>query len=265
MSIFRRNTQIEKIRSDVGALEARRGALQKQHTTAEAKLAVARAAARDRIIAGDDNVDDAAVVEAERRLAALDDALAEIDVRLENESAALAKAEDAKAREHEAKAREAAAVKIEALAVRLERGLAEVVSIASEIRDSVPGCLEVHLYEDGFGRLGRLNPQKIINACISEGLFAIAPDLFALKGKDGIGSYWMASLDFAPLRPDGNISAFIPKRVDVSFRHVSGSIEASIVEPLRRSASLIRNGELPADAPATPGPQRARIHDERAE
>jgi len=264
MSIFKRNNPIEKLRADISGLEARRASLQQQRTSADVSLETARSTARDALIAGDDVVDDGAVIAAERRVRAIDDALAEIARRVEDANAALAEAEDTKAREDEAKSREAAAAKVEQIAVKLERAIGDVAALAGELREALPACLDVHEYREYWGDAGALSPDALVRTCVGEGLFAAAPQLFDLSGREAIGQFYEARMPLLARRPDGTLSALFPKESAASKPLLlSGAVDANIIEPLRLSAALIRSGELPADAPATPQPQPA--HREAAE
>jgi len=264
MSIFKRTTGIEKLRSDVVALEARRTMLQQQREAAESALEKARGDLRDKLIASDDLAfDDASVTMAERRLSAIDDALTEIERRIDDGQTAVAAAEDAKAREDEAKAREAAAAKVEQIAVKLQRAIGDVAALAGELRDALPDCVSITEYRELWGPAGALSHGAVVRAVVCEGLFSAAPQLLDLAGKESIGQFYSAEMRLFYRRSDGTMSALWPTEGTPRPLPLSGAVEATVVAPLRQSAALIRSGELPADAPATPQPQRE--HREAAE
>jgi HAMP domain-containing protein len=251
---------VSKIETELADLERRCSARRTEYDAAVASSAKAQAERRSLLVEGEPDPKsrakaDTAIRTAEDDIAGLSDAIAELGRRIEDAQSRLADAKSQVAREHAARERLKAADKIEAAALEMDRAIDVLAGAFETIAEAVPyGAVSVRTHMGIVGEsTDELSNYDIARQVLAEGMFRRLPEFFRVVEHSPSG---LRSIDLAVAyrTPKGSISAEIPSREAISFAYASGSADALLVQPLRRSAAAIRAGELAPDLPAEPAP-----------
>lgn len=259
---FDKRNDTTKLRAEMDALDARRASLMAKSANGERTLDAARAARREYLITGDDDAAaaqklDRLVRDAESALAALRDALDEIETRRTDVLQRLEIARDQERRAERASELDERADEAEKIAVRLEKDIEKLAGDFDALVAAIPpDALPTRRYQRFIGHDDRaLSPLELAGAVLAEGLYlALPPDVFIIVRQHG-GGFANIGLPVHCRMADGSLTAAIPFDSPddvVKFFPASGAADASIIRPLRAAAAKLREGDRPSPAIVEP-------------
>lgn len=248
---------IAKLEAAVADVERRLAARQAEHARAAARLAEAQAERRV-LLVDTDVIDpkqrgraDSAVRNATDDVAALADAIQELERRKDEAHGHLAAVRGQAIRDAAASERETAAAAVERGAVDLDRAIEALATAFEAVADAVPpGAISVKSHVPYWGRSeDSLSAYDVARAVVAEGLYRRCPEIFHVVEHGG--EYRTINLPLSHRLPDGALDRHVPVQ-GATFSHSSAAAQALLVDPLRRSADAIRRGELSPDLPVAP-------------
>ena len=133
----------------------------------------------------------------------------------------------------------------------MQRAIEEFGAAFDGLVDVIPDRV-VQIHEQNWGARPA-SPVEAARAIAGEALFASHPSLLEVYGRQTISAAVAISLPVRYRRRCGAYDSAIPKNDEsVEFQNAPQAALLAIVDPLRRSAELIRSGAIPVDAPVEP-------------